>query len=80
LTSLGDRDAANEIRYCGREREREEARRQHKWGGWLFRTALRDVAGYGIGTYTFRVVWWVLGFSLAGAAPLVDRPGGAHGA
>jgi hypothetical protein len=30
LTSLGDRDAANEIRYRGREREREEARRQHK--------------------------------------------------
>jgi uncharacterized protein YjbI with pentapeptide repeats len=70
LTSLGDRDAANEIRYRGREREREEARRQHKWGGWLFRTALRDVAGYGIGTYTFRVLWWVLGFSLAGAALL----------
>jgi uncharacterized protein YjbI with pentapeptide repeats len=38
--------------------------------GWLFRTALRDVAGYGIGTYTFRVLWWVLGFSLAGAALL----------
>ncbi|HEY8031541.1 MAG TPA: hypothetical protein VIF02_03925 [Methylocella sp.] len=79
LTSLGDRDAANEIRYLGREREREEARRQHNFGGWLFRTALCYVAGYGIGTYTFRVVWWVLAFSFAGAgAPLGDRPGGAH--
>jgi hypothetical protein len=70
LTTLGDRDAANEIRYRGREREREEAWRQHKWGGWLFRTALRYVAGYGIGFYTFYVLWWVLGFSLAGAALL----------
>ena len=40
LTSLGDRDAANEIRYLGREREREEARRQNNFWGWLFRTAL----------------------------------------
>jgi hypothetical protein len=70
LTSLGDRDAANEIRYLGREREREEAWRQHKWGGWLFRTALCYVAGYGIGLKTFRVLLWVLGFSLAGAALL----------
>jgi hypothetical protein len=31
---------------------------------------LQYVAGFGIGTYTFRVLWWVLGFSLAGAALL----------
>jgi hypothetical protein len=31
---------------------------------WAFRTALCYVAGYGIGLYTFRVVWWVLVFSL----------------
>jgi hypothetical protein len=78
LTSLGDRDAANEIRFRGRERERQEARRQHKWSNWLFRTALCYVAGYGIGTYTFRVVWWVLGFSLAGAALLWWTVPAAH--
>ena len=40
LTSSGDRDAANEIRYLGREREREEAWKRHDWGAWLFQTAL----------------------------------------
>jgi uncharacterized protein YjbI with pentapeptide repeats len=45
LTNAGDRDAANEIRYLGHERERDEAWRQGKWGSWLFQTALRDVAG-----------------------------------
>ena len=70
LTSLGDRDAANEMRYRGRERERDEAWRQRRWGSWLFQTALRDVAGYGVGFYTFFVLGWVLGISLAGAALL----------
>ena len=32
LTSAGDRDAANEIRYLGRERER-EAGAKAEWGG-----------------------------------------------
>ncbi|PNE11903.1 MAG: hypothetical protein CR217_06355 [Beijerinckiaceae bacterium] len=66
LTSMGDRDAANEIRFFGHERERDEAWRQRKWGSWLFQTALRDVAGYGFGFYTFFVLGWVLVFSLAG--------------
>jgi hypothetical protein len=70
LTSAGDRDAAYEIRYLGRERERHEDRQQGKWGRWFFQTALRDVAGYGIGSYLFRVLWWVIGISLAGAALL----------
>jgi hypothetical protein len=56
LTNAGDRDAANEIRYLGHERERDEAWRQGKWGSWLFQTALRDVAGYGVGFYTFFVL------------------------
>ena len=68
--SSGDRDAANEIRYFGREREREEAWKRHHWGTWLFQTILRDVAGYGIGFYTFRVLGWVLSLSLAFAALL----------
>jgi uncharacterized protein YjbI with pentapeptide repeats len=68
--NLGDRDAANEIRYLGREREREEAWKRHYFGTWLFQTILRDVAGYGIGFYTFRVLGWVLSLSLAFAALL----------
>lgn len=66
LTSAGDRDAANHIRFLGRVREREtEKGWDYVWSG-----ALQYVAGFGIGTYTFRVLWWVLGFSLAGAALL----------
>jgi len=66
LTSAGDRDAANEIRYLGRVRERET----EKGLAFVLSGALQWVAGFGIGTYTFRVLYWVLGFSLAGAALL----------
>jgi hypothetical protein len=64
LTNSGDRQAANEIRYLGREAERADAWKKREWGAWFFRTALCYVAGYGVGLYTFRVVWWVLGLSL----------------
>jgi hypothetical protein len=87
FTALGDRDNANEIRYRAREREREVAWDDGKLGTWLFLTMLSWVAGYGIGLHTFRVVYWVLGFSLLGAALLwftvpaaateyKNRPGG----
>jgi uncharacterized protein YjbI with pentapeptide repeats len=63
LTSAGDRDAANDIRYLGRVREREtETGLAYIWSG-----AVQYVAGFGIGTYTFRVLYWVIGISLAGA-------------
>ncbi|HWY86361.1 MAG TPA: hypothetical protein VNX28_06540 [Gemmataceae bacterium] len=68
LTSAGDCDAANEIRYLGRVREREtESGLAYVWSG-----GLQYVAGFGfgIGTYTFRVLYWVIGISLAGAALL----------
>jgi uncharacterized protein YjbI with pentapeptide repeats len=66
LTSAGDRDAANEIRYRGRVRERET----ETGLAYVLSGAVQYVAGFGIGIYTFRVLWWVLGFSLAGAALL----------
>ena len=59
LTSAGDRDAANEIRYLGRVREREtETGLAYIWSG-----AVQYVAGFGIGGYTFRVLYWVTGIS-----------------
>jgi hypothetical protein len=70
LTASGYRDEANEIRYLGRNREREAAWQRREWCAWFFRTALCYVVGYGIGLHTFRVLYWVLGFSLAGAALL----------
>jgi uncharacterized protein YjbI with pentapeptide repeats len=66
LTSAGDRDAADEIRYLGHVREREtETGLAYIWSG-----AVQYVAGFGIGGYTFRVLYWVIGLSLAGATLL----------
>jgi hypothetical protein len=70
LTNAGDRDAANEIRYLGRVREREtEKGWDYVWSG-----ALQYIAGFGIGTYTFRALYWVLGISFLGAALLLTVP------
>jgi hypothetical protein len=68
FTNSGDRDAADEIRYLGRERQRETACKE-SWvrGSCFLQVVLGSVAGYGIGIYTFKVVPWVLGFWLAGA-------------
>jgi uncharacterized protein YjbI with pentapeptide repeats len=70
FASTGDRDAANEIRYRGRERERETACQQHRLDTCILLSVLSGVAGYGIGYHTFIVLAWVLGFSLAGAVLL----------
>ena len=70
LTNSGDRQLAEEIRYLGREAERADEWEKREWGTWLFRTALCYLAGYGIGLYTFRVLWWVLGLSVMFAALL----------
>jgi hypothetical protein len=67
LTSLGARDVADEIRYFGRERERELAWREHKWGTWLILSTLNYGFGYEIGAIGFLAVFWVLAFSLTGA-------------
>ncbi|HUI21839.1 MAG TPA: hypothetical protein VLZ74_12445 [Methylocella sp.] len=74
FTSAGDGDAANEIRYYGRVRGREkETGFSYIWSG-----ALQYVVGFGIGTYTFRVLWWVLGISLVGALYLRTRVQGVR--
>jgi uncharacterized protein YjbI with pentapeptide repeats len=74
LTSAGDRDAADEIRYYGRVREREtENGFSYIWSG-----ALQYVAGFGIGTYAFRVLYWVVGISLLGALYLRTRVQGVR--
>jgi len=63
LTSAGDRDAANDIRYLGRAREREtEKGLAYVWSGFL-----QWVAGFGIGDYAFRVLYWAIGIAFLGA-------------
>jgi uncharacterized protein YjbI with pentapeptide repeats len=70
FTTSGDRDAANDIRYLDRDRQREVACHKTLLGSCLLQTALGAVAGYGIGSHTFIVLPWVLGFWLAGTALL----------
>jgi hypothetical protein len=74
LTSAGDRDAANEIRYLGRVREREtEKGLAHVWSGFL-----QWVAGFGIGTYTFRALYWVIIITAFGALYLKESVKGVR--
>jgi len=67
FVAMGDRDAADEIHYLGRVREREA---EVRWWPWIVSGLFQYTAGFGIGAYPFRVVWWVFGMSLAGAVYL----------
>ena len=70
LTAGGYRDDANEIRYLGREREREALWSRGRYLSWSIATAIGTIAGYGIGTYTFRVVPFVLDLAIVGTCVL----------
>ncbi len=70
LVAAGRRDQANDILFAGRERERRSARKQGRWGQWLWLTILAKVCGYGIGSYTFHVLRWIVGSTAVGTAVL----------
>jgi hypothetical protein len=84
LTAAGRRDTAEAILFAGREREREETWSRpgigfwqwlrHDFQSWIWLSFLSVVSGYGIGVYTFRVLWWVVGFTILGAAVLWFSP------
>ena len=63
LIAAGDRQAADEIRFLGRVQQR----KQENWGAWIFSGFLQYAAGFGIGGGTFRVLYWVIAISAAGA-------------
>jgi hypothetical protein len=71
LVASGNRDAGDTILYFGRERERRTVR---DWRTWIWLTGLWGVAGYGIGQYTFQVLWWAAGLTVLGAAVLWFSP------
>jgi hypothetical protein len=73
LVAAGHRDAAEAIQYAGRERERGEAW-VHSLPSWMWLSVFSVVAGYGIGLYTFRVLWWVIGLTVVGALLLQFSP------
>jgi hypothetical protein len=80
LTAAGRRETADVILFAGRQRERDEIWSRshigfwqwlrHDFPSWLWLSFLSGVAGYGIGVYTFRVLWWVAGLTVLGAAVL----------
>jgi hypothetical protein len=67
LVAAGDRAAADEIRFLARVRQRET---EKNWRPWIFSGFLQYAAGFGIGEYTFRVLYWVIGIAAAGAVYL----------
>jgi hypothetical protein len=84
LTAAGRRDTAEAVLFAGAERERNEVWAlpdvgswrwlRHDFPAWLWQSFLAIVAGYGIGLYTFRVLWWVIGLTVLGAAVLWFSP------
>jgi hypothetical protein len=74
FTNMGDREAADEMRYLGRVRECETQKALAAvWCG-----ALQYVAGFGIGTYTFRVLYWIMVITGLGALYLKESVKGAR--
>jgi uncharacterized protein YjbI with pentapeptide repeats len=67
LIATGDREAANEIRFLGRVQQR----KTESWPSWVLSGFLQYAAGFGIGDRTFRVLYWVLLISVAGAVYLM---------
>ena len=78
LVAAGHRDTAGSILYAERERARREAFANGDRGGWIWMTCLWAVAGYGIGTYSFRVLWWLVALSVLGTVMLFFAPRARH--
>jgi hypothetical protein len=72
FAAAGEHGLVDEIRYLGRVREHET-----QFGlDWTWSAFQRWVAGFGIGTYPFRVLVWITVISLAGALYLRARSKG----
>ena len=81
LSKSGDPDDANEVRYLGRRTRARKTVCADAWrlgsaGSCALATALKWGAGYGIGYYSFRVLFWLV-FYLAARRrdPVVFRAG-----
>jgi hypothetical protein len=75
FTAVGERDKADDIRYLGRIRERQSL---ENWSSTIWSYFLQWVAGFGIGSYTFRVLYWAIGISFLGAIYLRSQVKNVH--
>ncbi|MCK1485575.1 hypothetical protein IVB25_23500 [Bradyrhizobium sp. 193] len=71
LQAQGDPDRANAVRFAARDRELHEAWRRGDYGTAILLFCLKVTIGYGIGEYTFRVLWWIGAVALIGTLVLV---------
>ena len=65
-----DPDRADDVLYAAREREREEAWKEGDYWRAIGLGLLKVTIGYGIGSELFRVMYWVVGFTILGAVIL----------
>jgi hypothetical protein len=75
MTAHGDQDNAAHILYYGRVRETQMAWDAGNYFRWMLLALLNILAGYGIGSYTFRVLWWIVGLTAIGVVLLKRSPG-----
>jgi hypothetical protein len=76
MTAHGDQDSAADVLYFGRVRETQIAWESGHYLRWMLLSALNLVTGYGIGTYTFRALYWIIGLTALGVVLLTWSPGG----
>ena len=67
LRDAGKSSTANAVLFAAKKRERQSAT---DWWKRLGSGVLQWVIGYGIGHYTFRVLYWAIGFVLLGCGVL----------
>jgi hypothetical protein len=78
MTAHGDQDSAADVLYYGRVRETRMAWESGHYPRWMLLGALNVVTGYGIGTYTFRALVWIIVLTIIGVVLLTWSPGGGQ--
>ena len=78
MVAHGDQEKAAQILYFGRVRETQMAWEAGNYIRWMLLATLSIVTGYGIGTYTFRVLLWIVGLAAIGVVLLKRSPGGGR--
>jgi hypothetical protein len=78
MATHGDQEKAAAIQYYGRVRETQLAWQAGHYGRWMLLAALNVVTGYGIGSYTFRVLGWIVALMVLGIVLLKWSPGGGQ--
>lgn len=75
MAAHGDQDNAAKVLYYGRVRETQMAWEAGNYPRWMLLAALNVVTGYGIGTYTFRALSWIIALTVVGVVLLKRSPG-----